>query len=178
MAVLYLRHRLQKGFLNRADPPKEHEMPEMAEHFNNLEGYESLEASIIKVTKIHKVLKAIIKLDSIPRDDELKFKERSQKLLSVWGKVLASDLETPTTATAEGGQDATTNGVKDDGEAGETASELPKINGKAEDDTEMKDILAKNTKPDEAGSKEQDSNDAPKSMDIDETPKPVEVNPV
>ncbi|KAF2835482.1 hypothetical protein M501DRAFT_941806 [Patellaria atrata CBS 101060] len=90
-AVLYLRHKLQKGFLTRDQTPKEDEMSAMAEHFNSLEKYPDLDASIIRETKIHKVLKGIIKLNSIPKDEEFKFKERSTTLLNHWNKVLAAD---------------------------------------------------------------------------------------
>lgn len=67
-----------------------------------LETYADLEVSIIRVTKINKVLKAIIKLPSIPRDEEFNFKKRSHDLLATWNKILASDPETPTTAGPAG----------------------------------------------------------------------------
>ena len=44
-------------------------MSAMADFFSQLEGYENLEPSIIRATKVHKVLKAIVKLASIPKDD-------------------------------------------------------------------------------------------------------------
>ena len=59
-------------------------MPGMAEFFSQLEAYNDLEASIIRGTKIHKVLKAIVKLASVPKDDEFHFKKRSSALLEVW----------------------------------------------------------------------------------------------
>ncbi|KAI5366441.1 Putative PWWP domain-containing protein [Septoria linicola] len=90
-AVLYLRHRLQKGFLSRDQAPKEDEMASMAEFFTQLEGYENLEPSIIRTTKIHKVLKAIVKLASVPKDDEFDFKRRSSAMLEVWNKRLEAD---------------------------------------------------------------------------------------
>lgn len=68
-------------------------MSTMAAHFDTLEQYQTLEAHIIKNTKIHKVLKAIIKLDSVPMDDEYKFKERSHRLLQGWNKILADGVE-------------------------------------------------------------------------------------
>jgi hypothetical protein len=85
-AILYLRHRLQKGFLSRDQAPKEEEMAAMAEFFGQLEKYDNLEPSIIRSTKIHKVLKAIVKLASIPKDEELGFKKRSADLLEIWNK--------------------------------------------------------------------------------------------
>ncbi|KAL9084040.1 MAG: hypothetical protein Q9165_008241 [Trypethelium subeluteriae] len=89
--VLYLRHRLQKGFLAREAPPKEEEMETMNDFFTQLESYADLELSILKTTKIHKVLKAILKLSSIPKEDEYHFMDRSNRLLQGWNKVLVGD---------------------------------------------------------------------------------------
>ncbi|KAF2099640.1 hypothetical protein NA57DRAFT_75143 [Rhizodiscina lignyota] len=106
--VLYLRHRLQKGFLSRDQAPKEEEMDSMNDYFNQLEACLDLEVHIIRATKINKVLKAILKLDTIPKDDEYKFKDRSNVMLNNWNKVLAATgaadgdaaAETPTTTEA------------------------------------------------------------------------------
>lgn len=89
--VLYLRHRLQKGFLSRDQAPQESEMAAMADFFSQLENYENLEPAIIRVTKIHKVLKAIIKLSSIPKDEEYNFKKRSAAMLEMWNKGMEAD---------------------------------------------------------------------------------------
>lgn len=70
----------------------------MAEFFTQLESYADLEPQIIRVTKIHKVLKAIVKLQSIPKEEEFNFKKRSSDLLSAWTKAMDSD-ETAATAT-------------------------------------------------------------------------------
>jgi len=64
-------------------------MDTMAEYFNSLEQLDDLEQSVIKTTKIHKVLKAINKLANIPKDEEHNFKARSVALLAKWQKVLA-----------------------------------------------------------------------------------------
>jgi len=92
-AILYLRHRLQKGFLSRDQAPKEEEMSAMGEFFGQLEKYDNLEPSIIRTTKIHKVLKAIVKLASIPKDEELGFKRRSADLLEIWNKRMEGEGE-------------------------------------------------------------------------------------
>ncbi|KAI9813092.1 MAG: hypothetical protein M1827_004312 [Pycnora praestabilis] len=92
--VLYLRHKLQKGFLTRDQMPKEEEMKTMSDFVSKLETYADLEVSIIRSTKINKVLKAIIKLSSIPKDEEFNFKARSHELLAKWNKILASEPET------------------------------------------------------------------------------------
>lgn len=112
VTVLFLRHKLQKGFLSRDQAPKEEEMKPMAEHFRALEGYKDLEVDMIRTTKIHKVLKAIIKLNSIPKDEEYRFKERSIEILDIWQKAMAiSD------GSGGAGDEATaTNGTKEEKE--------------------------------------------------------------
>jgi len=101
-----LRHKLQKGLLTRDQQPKEEEMKQMSEFITKLEGYADLEVSIIRATKINKVLKAILKLDEIPKETEFKFKDRSQSLLGKWNKILES--ETPASAPSAS---APTNGT-------------------------------------------------------------------
>jgi creatinine amidohydrolase/Fe(II)-dependent formamide hydrolase-like protein len=82
----------------------------MATYIKKLEGYADLEVSIIRTTKINKVLKALIKLNTIPRDEEFQFRKRSVELLSQWNKILGSE-------PADGdhaGEKETTNGVHDE----------------------------------------------------------------
>src|SRR5437667_8470099 len=83
----------------------------MADYISRLESYPELEVSIIRATKINKVLKGIIKLPSIPKDDEFHFKQRSTDLLSKWSKILASDPGTPTTSGPVDKSETTTNGI-------------------------------------------------------------------
>ncbi|KAK9371913.1 uncharacterized protein V1513DRAFT_406408 [Lipomyces chichibuensis] len=82
--VLYVRHKLQKAFLTRDKPPAEEEMDTMDKFFTKLENFQGLEISIIRNTKINKVLKGIHKLTEIPLDEKFKFKERSRKMLELW----------------------------------------------------------------------------------------------
>jgi len=77
-------------------------MKQMAEFVTKLEGYADLEVSIIRTTKINKVLKAILKIPIIPKEEEFKFKPRSQTLLDKWNKLLASDTPAPASATTNG----------------------------------------------------------------------------
>ncbi|KAI9687046.1 MAG: hypothetical protein M1822_002456 [Bathelium mastoideum] len=141
--VLYLRHRLQKGFLAREAPPKEEEMEIMHEFFTQLEGYADLELSILKATKIHKVLKAILKLASIPKEEEYKFMDRSNRLLQGWNKVLVG----------EDGKDDGEEGEKPEGTNGEkTEGEKGKENGEkegGEEDVAMKDAKEEEEAKDE-----------------------------
>ena len=63
----------------------------MSGFLSKLETYPDLEGSIIRATKIHKVLKAMIRLTSIPKDEEYQFKKRSHELLTKWNKILQDD---------------------------------------------------------------------------------------
>jgi hypothetical protein len=81
-------------------------MANMSDYLKQLEAHEDLEAEVIKKTKVHKVLKAIIKLNSIPKEDEYSFKQRSSDLLTKWGGALAVD--------AEPAAEPATNGIKHD----------------------------------------------------------------
>lgn len=65
-------------------------MKQMSEFISKLEGYADLEVSIIRATKINKVLKAILKLAEIPKESEFQFKDRSKSLLEKWNKILES----------------------------------------------------------------------------------------
>lgn len=73
----------------------------LSDFLAELETYRDLEGSIIKTTKINKVLKAIIKLPSIPLDEEYGFKERSIKLLGKWNEILSNDAATAPPANKE-----------------------------------------------------------------------------
>ncbi|KAI9844949.1 MAG: hypothetical protein M1838_001955 [Thelocarpon superellum] len=113
--IFFLRHKLQKGLLTRDGPPKEEEMKTMSDYIKKLETMADLEVSIMRTTKIHKVLRGIIKLSSIPQDAEFKFKQRSHDLLQIWNRLLAAD----------GGAAAD----KDAHEEGETEKEKEKERG-------------------------------------------------
>lgn len=63
----------------------------MGSYFDKLEKHADLEVSIIRSTKINKVLKMIVKLNSIPRDEEFSFRHRAMEILSKWKNLLDSD---------------------------------------------------------------------------------------
>ncbi|KAJ5156559.1 hypothetical protein N7492_009362 [Penicillium capsulatum] len=127
--VLFLRHKLQKGFISRDQPPKEDEMATMGTYFDKLEKHADLEVSIIRSTKINKVLKMIVKLNSIPRDEEFNFRHRAMDVLSKWKNVL--DNEAPS-GSAQAKSDA--NGAPKDDDAVET----PKLETEEEKEPEAK----------------------------------------
>ncbi|KAM0314976.1 hypothetical protein ACHAO8_004267 [Botrytis cinerea] len=127
--ILFLRHKLQKGLLTKDQEPKADEMQQMSEYVNKLEGYADLEVSIIRVTKINKVLKAILKLPVIPKEDEFQFKSRSQSLLDKWNRLLASEQVAPAIT------EAPVNGTSEDSkEKDEPKSDSVAANGVAEAD--------------------------------------------
>lgn len=161
-AILYLRHRLQKGFLSRDQAPKEEEMSAMGEFFGQLEKYDNLEPSIIRTTKIHKVLKAIVKLASIPKDEELGFKKRSADLLEVWNKRMEGEGETAPKPAAEekapetNGETAAAPAASEEpagGEAAEGAENVENAEKKA-DEIEEKVEEKKKDEPTEEKSEE------------------------
>jgi hypothetical protein len=93
-------------------------MANMNTYFKQLEEAENLGAEVIKQTKIHKVLRAILKLSSIPREDEFHFKKRSNDLLQAWTGALAAESANEAAAPAE----PTTNGVKHEEDKTEATS--------------------------------------------------------
>ncbi|KAJ5424860.1 hypothetical protein N7445_010833 [Penicillium cf. griseofulvum] len=129
LTVLFLRHKLQKGFISRDQPPKEDEMASMATYFDKLEKHSDLEVSIIRSTKINKVLKMIVKLNSIPRDEEFNFRHRAMNILSSWKNIL--DADTPGPADKEG--KPAVNGSKE-----EDGAETPKLETEEEKEPESK----------------------------------------
>jgi hypothetical protein len=54
--------------------PKEEEIEKMSEFISRLKGYTDLEVSIIQAIKIKKVLRGILKLNSIPKEEAFQFK--------------------------------------------------------------------------------------------------------
>jgi hypothetical protein len=131
-----LRHKLQKGLVTRDKPPQPNDMEAMDEHLSVLEQHQDLEPAIIKETKVNKLLKVILKLHTIPRDDEFKFKERCQKLLTAWTHILSGDGEKPKEATPNG----VSNGKAENPivEKPKEASVEPAVNGKVESTEEKK----------------------------------------
>ncbi|KAL3704710.1 hypothetical protein TMatcc_008382 [Talaromyces marneffei ATCC 18224] len=120
--VLFLRHKLQKGFLQRDQAPKEEEMEQMTKHLSELEAFGEIEVSIIRETKINKVLRAIIKLPSIPKEEQYRFRARSIDILQGWKTLLDSDIPTPA-APADKEAKPESNGVKEEA----TAANEPKV---------------------------------------------------
>lgn len=108
---MFLRHKLQKGFLSREAPVDAEEMPQFADYLAQLEAVPELEGPIIRSTKIHKVLKNILKLPEIPRDESFNFSKRCAVLLKAWEQTLAKDGPPTSAVEPADGKPATANGV-------------------------------------------------------------------
>lgn len=115
--------------MQRDQAPKEEEMEQMTKYLSELEAFGEIEVSIIRETKINKVLRAIIKLPSIPKDEQYRFRQRSVDILQAWKTLLDSDIPTPA-APADKEAKPETNGM-----TGEATSAEPKV-----DDAEPKVI--------------------------------------
>ncbi|KAF2750632.1 hypothetical protein M011DRAFT_395504 [Sporormia fimetaria CBS 119925] len=158
--ILYLRHRLQKGFLSRNEPPQEAEMASMNDYLKQLEEHKDLEAENIVKTKIHKVLKGIVKLDSIPKEDVYNFKKRCLDTLKSWDSVLHSAAAAPNTNGVKEGDEKSAEVAKADEGSPMDTSDKP-VNGTeevkaeaADTDVAMKDAPAETAAPEETKSEE------------------------
>ncbi|KAK4192709.1 hypothetical protein QBC35DRAFT_200197 [Podospora australis] len=166
--VLFLRHKLQKGLLTRDQEPKESEMEMMSDYITKLEQFPDLEVSIIRVTKINKVLKAILKLEKIPKESEYRFRARSQVLLDKWNKLLAADPGATEAKPANGvnGTAAKTNGVN---------KESSKPAEPAKPTEEVKEEAVKEESKDEPKASDEAEEKAETTPDVAEKPAAAEV---
>jgi hypothetical protein len=131
--VLFLRHKIQKGFLSRDQAPVEGDMPQMSQYIKKLEDYEDqIEVSTIRTTKINKVLKALVKLNTIPKDEEFQFRKRSVDLLAKWNKIMGAE---PQEGDSKG----------EDGK--ETSKSTPATNGVHEEGSDAKDATTSKEEP-------------------------------
>ncbi|CDW99151.1 hypothetical protein [Sporisorium scitamineum] len=108
------RHKVQKVFLGKDGTINAEDMPSADATFKVVEEYEGMMADHLRTTKIGKVMKRVMQLAEIPRDDEFHFKERAEKLCAKWGAIMASGdgaAAAPKDSSAEGsGQPAKENG--------------------------------------------------------------------
>ncbi|KAK2740386.1 hypothetical protein FQN57_006126 [Myotisia sp. PD_48] len=173
--VKYLRYKLQKGFLTRDQAPEGDEMETMSSYIQKLHSYSDLEVSIIRSTKIHKVLKAIIKLPSIPREEEFDFRGRSVEILSKWKQLLESDLPDNVSAAAK----PTTNGIHkkeltDNTKKAATADkDKPDGTPAKDDDVEMPDAPEDSTKEDKVDKNDDSEKQEGEAGPPEKQPEPV-----
>ncbi|PGH01328.1 hypothetical protein AJ80_09018 [Polytolypa hystricis UAMH7299] len=130
--VRWLRHKLQKGFLSDK-APEEDELETMSGYIRKLESYQDLEVSIIRATKINKVLKAIIKLGSIPKDEEFNFRGRAVNILVKWKDVLGKDVPAAVAGPAAGSETPAAESKKKEGSKPAANGVHKQVNGKVEE---------------------------------------------
>jgi hypothetical protein len=106
-------------------------MASMATYFDKLEKHADLEVSIIRSTKINKVLKMIVKLNSIPRDEDFNFRHRAMNILSSWKNIL--DADTPAGATDKDDKPTANGSNKED-----DGADTPKLETEEEKEPESK----------------------------------------
>ncbi|CAI4216490.1 unnamed protein product [Parascedosporium putredinis] len=133
---------------------KEEDMASMSEFFTRLEKFTDMDASILKATRIHKVPKAILRMESIPKEDEFNFKTRSQKLLDQWNKLLAADPSPADAGSngvngAEGKKESKAEPTEAE-EAGDKAAEGDKTESEAADKDEATDKKSEEASGDKA----------------------------
>lgn len=151
--VYYLRHKLQKGLFPKEQQPKADDMPAMAEFFTRLENFTEMDASILRATRIHKLPKAIMRLENIPREDEFTFKSRSSGLLEKWNKILADAPPAEGTPADVNGAEAVKG--QSDTKAGTNGTEKAGAKATPVEETETKDEgKASAEEKTEAGSEE------------------------
>ncbi|CBQ72385.1 conserved hypothetical protein [Sporisorium reilianum SRZ2] len=106
------RHKVQKVFLGRDGVINAEDMPSADATFKVVEEFDGMTADHLRTTKIGKVMKRVMQLAEIPRDDEFHFKDRAEKLCAKWGAIMAGgDTAAPKESSAEGsGEQAKENG--------------------------------------------------------------------
>lgn len=144
----------------------------MADYITKLESYDNLEVSMIRTTKINKVLKGIVKLASIPKDEEYRFRQRSYELIQTWNRLFANEPETPTAGASTEENGTGVNGVgkaeKSDDEKAEKEDTAEAEKG----DKVMEDVGEEIEKKTEAT--EDAAKSASPKVEAEETTSPVE----
>ncbi|EST08478.1 PWWP domain protein [Kalmanozyma brasiliensis GHG001] len=96
------RHKVQKVFLGKEGTIHADDMPGADATFKTVEEYDGMTAEHLRTTKIGKVMKRVMQLSDIPRDDEFHFKERAEKLCAKWGAIMAGGDAAPKEEGASG----------------------------------------------------------------------------
>ena len=95
-----------------------------------IEEFDGMTAEHLRTTKIGKVMKRIMQLGDIPREDDFHFKERAEKLCARWGAIMAGSgdahKDTP-------GDDSVAEHAKENGDASTDAPEAAKPKPEADD---------------------------------------------
>ena len=152
-----------------------HKAQSLSTFLAKLEEYADLEVDIIRNTKIHKVLRAIIRLDWIPQDDKVhNFKKRSHELLTAWNpRILAAD---PSGGAADKDDEKEDGKIEPKAANGEKAGDVDKDDAKAE---KVKDVTNDN-EPKASGALAEDNDTSKIGTGVEgekEAEKPAETAP-
>ena len=125
----------------------------MSDYLSELETHHDLEGAIIRATKIHKVLKAMMKLPSIPLDEEYKFKDRSHALLQKWNEILGGEAGAAGTAAGEDKEEGNAKDKEESAETPKDAETVGKTNGESSRVADATPVEEEEEKADEVANK-------------------------
>ncbi|WVR07685.1 hypothetical protein IAU60_004727 [Kwoniella sp. DSM 27419] len=144
------RHKLQRAFLSKSLPSAE-EMPTYDDLFKTIESYKDMTIDALQYSKIGKVMKKIVTLSEIPRNDEFKITDRASKLMHQWTDFIASSENKP-----NGNGDAAMNGTAADKDTEKAAEAAPDSEEKV-DDAKADETVEEAEKKDEGEKMEVDA---------------------
>jgi predicted RND superfamily exporter protein len=78
------RHSLQRLCLSKDKPINPDDMESVQKTLKLVEEYDGITAEVLRLTKIGKVMKRILGLPEIPRNEEFNIRERAEKLCNKW----------------------------------------------------------------------------------------------
>ncbi|TIB97734.1 hypothetical protein E3Q18_02406, partial [Wallemia mellicola] len=170
------RHELQRIFLS-PEPAKADAMPKADAQIKVIEADDDVSAESITLSKVNKVLKRIIGLETIPEDEKYKIRERSQALYDRFEKILAEASEKDGEKKTNG-EEKKENGEKKPEEEQKDDAEV----AQATEDTEKKDQTLEKTEGDkkeesdeksgEGEKKDEEKNEEKKDVEMKEDGKP------
>jgi hypothetical protein len=120
MQLLHARYKLQRMFLQKTSAPSELEVSTAGELLTSLELRPDLEWVLIRETKIHKALKRVRDLSSIPGKGGDALRRRCAELFGVWERRTRLDSGTPSRTDEES---MAYSEVADDGNASKCENE-------------------------------------------------------
>lgn len=167
------RHELQRIFLS-PEPAKADAMPKADAQIKVIEADDDVSAESITLSKVNKVLKRIIGLETIPEDEKYKIRERSQALYDRFEKILAETSEKDGEKKTNG-EEKKENGEKKPEEEQKDDAEV----AQATEDTEKKDQTLeksedKKEESDEKSGEAEKKEEEKKDVEMKEDGKPEE----
>lgn len=86
---LQFRSKLQRGLIQRKTEPTEEELKTASDYLKQLEEFSSkITIDLLRISKLQKVLRAILKIPGLERPEDFKFHDRSSRLLVEWNDII------------------------------------------------------------------------------------------